>query len=85
MSIKFTKNAEKDYRKLPFPIQKKADKQFVFLMTDCRHPSLRTKRMGTEGKFEARVDLHYRFTFSIDGGNMYILTIGMHDEGLGKK
>ncbi|MDO8570217.1 MAG: hypothetical protein Q7R97_01370 [Candidatus Daviesbacteria bacterium] len=85
MSIKFTKHAEKDYRKLPLPLQKKADKQFVFLIINYRHPSLRTKKMSAESKFEARIDIHYRFTFFIDGEDIYILTIGMHDEGLGKK
>ena len=85
MIIKFTKHAEKDYRKLPFPIQKKADKQFVFLTTDYHHPSLRARKMGSGNIFEARIDLHYRFTFMIEGENVFVLTIGMHDEGLGKK
>lgn len=41
--------------------------------------------MGGENCFEGRIDLHYRFTFVIDGENIYILTVGPHDEGLGKK
>lgn len=85
MTLKFTKQAEKAYWKLQLPIQKKADKQFNFLIADYRHPSLRTGKMGGENKFEARIDLHYRFTFLIEGENIYILTIGMHDKGLGKK
>ena len=85
MSIKFTKQAEKNYQKLPLAIQKKADKQFSFLASDYRHPSLRTRKMGIEDKFEARIDYHYRFIFLIEGEDVFILTVGMHDEGLGKK
>lgn len=33
MILKFAKSAEKDYKKLAFNIQKKADKQFELLLT----------------------------------------------------
>jgi hypothetical protein len=36
-------------------------------------------------RYEARVDWHYRMTFAILQDHIYILTIGPHDEGLGKK
>ena len=41
--------------------------------------------MGGANIFEARIDIHYRFTFQIAGEEIYILTIGPHDLGLGKK
>ena len=41
--------------------------------------------MGGANIFEARIDIHYRFTFQITGEEIYILTIGPHDLGLGKK
>ncbi len=41
--------------------------------------------MGGEDKFEGRIDRKNRFTFLIEEGDIYILTIGPHDEGLGKK
>lgn len=41
--------------------------------------------MGVQNKFEGRVDRKYRFTFQVEGEEIYILTIGPHDEGLGKK
>lgn len=85
MILKITKQAEKSYNKLSLIIQKKADKQFEHLLLDYRHPSLRARKMGGGDKFEARIDVHYRFTFTIDGENVFVLTIGMHDEGLGKK
>lgn len=35
--------------------------------------------------FEARIDIHNRFTFEISDEFITFLTIGPHDEGLGKK
>ena len=50
-----------------------------------RHPSLRARKKGGENRYEARIDFHYRFTFIITGEDVFILSMGMHDEGLGKK
>ena len=85
MKHHFTENAQKGYRKLPLKIQRKADKKFDLLCSNYRHPSLRTRRMGGSGIFEGRIDIHYRFTFTIEDQDIYIVTIGPHDEGLGKK
>ena len=85
MKIVFSKNAEKSYGRLPPNIQKKADKQFALLLSNYRHPSLRTRKMGVTNRFEARIDLHYRFTFELDSELVTLRTIGMHDVGLGKK
>lgn len=85
MILKFAKSAEKDYKKLALNIQKKADKQFELLLSNYHHPSLRSRKMGKSSLFEARIDRHYRFTFQILEDEMYILTVGPHDEGLGKK
>lgn len=70
---------------LPKQIQKKAQKQFKFLLIDYRHPSLRARKMGGRDSFEARIDLRYRFTFQVKGDEIYILTAGPHDVGLGKR
>lgn len=83
MRLGFSKKAEKGYQKLPLRIQKKADKQFSLLIKNYRHPSLRARKMVND-IFEARIDFHYRFTFQI-GERIYVLTVGSHDEGLGKK
>jgi len=40
--------------------------------------------MGGEDHFEGRIDKKHRFTFVVESGDIYILTIGLHDEGLGK-
>ncbi len=77
--------AEKQLSKLPQRIQKKTHRQFSFLILDYRHPSLFSRKMGGGKIYEARIDIHYRFTFQIEDESIYILTIGPHDEGLGKK
>ncbi|OGD83291.1 hypothetical protein A3J17_02980 [Candidatus Curtissbacteria bacterium RIFCSPLOWO2_02_FULL_40_11] len=84
MKIHFTKRAESTYRRLPPQIQKKVDKQLLLLASNYRHPSLRTRKMGGEDHFEGRIDKKHRFTFVVESGDIYILTIGLHDEGLGK-
>ena len=85
MKVVFSKNTEKSYTNLPLNIQKKADKQFRLLLSNYRHPSLRTRKMGDIDRFEARIDLHYRFTFEITQDTITLRTIGPHDVGLGKK
>jgi mRNA-degrading endonuclease RelE of RelBE toxin-antitoxin system len=85
MRLNFSRQAEKQFRKLPDYLKKKARKQFHFLLDDYRHPSLRTKRMEGLTRFEARIDRHYRFTFEVFENEIFILSVGPHDEGLGKK
>ena len=85
MKITIAPEAAGQLSKLPKPIQKKANKQFTFLLTNYRHPSLRARKMGDSKTYEARIDIHYRFTFQIEEENIYILIIGPHDTGLGKK
>lgn len=84
MKVHFSKQADDSYRKLPLKIKKKVDKQLSFLVSNYRHPSLRTRKMGGEDHFEGRVDKKHRFTFVVEKDGIYILTIGSHDEGLGK-
>jgi len=84
VKIHFAKQAESSYRKLPLKIQNKVDKQFALLLANYRHPSLRARKMGGTGHYEARIDRRYRFTFIVEEQDIYILTVGPHDEGLGK-
>lgn len=86
MRIVFSQKAEKDYKKLPFKLQVKADRQFSYLLTNYHHPSLRTRKMsGTGDIFEGRIDYRYRFTFIVEKQKVILLSIGPHDTGLGKK
>ncbi|TSC87983.1 MAG: Uncharacterized protein G01um101416_298 [Microgenomates group bacterium Gr01-1014_16] len=75
---------DKKFSRLPREIQKKFLKQMRLMQGDFRHPSLHTKKKS-ETTWEARVDIHYRFTFEFVGEQLVLKTIGMHDEGLGKK
>lgn len=85
MKLILSPEAAKQLAQLPKPTQKKAHKQFSLLLTNYRYPSLRTRKMGGENKFEARIDIHYRFTFTVEEEMIYVLIIGPHDTGLGKK
>ena len=85
MKIDFTVQAAKEYKKLPVIIQKKAQNKLHLLIDNYRHPSIQTRKMRGTDKFEGRIDIHYRFTFIIEGETIVLLSIGMHDAGLGKK
>ena len=84
-TIELGKSAEKQLRKLPLTTVNKFRKQLAFLLTNLAHPSLRIKKKQGENAFEARIDYHYRFTFSINEDIIRVFSIGPHDEGLGKK
>lgn len=85
INLVFTPKFKKQYQKLPRNIQQKFTKQLKLLAGNYRHHSLRTKKMEGVDKFEARVDLHYRFTFETAQDSITFITIGPHDTGLGKK
>lgn len=83
--VLYVKTFSKSYRRLPFHIQKKVDKQIKYLLTDISYPSLRLKKMQGIDKWEARVDKSYRFTFEKRENTIILRTVGPHDEALGKK
>lgn len=85
MNVHLTRKAEKSLKKLDPKIKKKLIKQLLLLEKDFNHPSLYTKKTQDQTLWEARIDFHYRFTFKMDEDNIYIIAIGPHDEGLGKK
>ena len=86
MQIKILPKAEKGYLRLPNLIQKKAHKAILALSQNPRPTSLRTKKMkGLVDRWEARIDYSYRLTFTVIDDTLIIMTMGMHDEGLGKK
>lgn len=86
MKILFSDNFVKRYKKSPKVIQRKIDKQLEFLAKDFGHPSLRVKKMsGFDNVWEARVSRGYRMRFSLLKDKILMITVGPHDEGLGKK
>ena len=71
----------KDFFALPREIQKKVDKQLLFLISDVRHPSLRAKKYDeTDGVWQARVDDHYRFYFQVNTDTYIILRVKAHSD-----
>jgi mRNA interferase RelE/StbE len=85
MRVFTVKPVDKQIKKLPNYIKKKVEKQFGLLSKDMYHPSLRTKKMIGIPAYEARLDYQYRFTFIVENDSIFIISIGMHDSGLGKK
>ncbi|HEX7555081.1 MAG TPA: hypothetical protein VF338_00550 [Leptolinea sp.] len=74
------------YASLPPSIRKKVDRQISLLADNLRHPSLQTKTIqGTNGIYEARVDLNYRLTYERLPGDILLLrVVAKHDEALKK-
>jgi len=85
MKIIFSNKAEKNFDKLPLQIKKKALKQFKPIDMDINYQSLHTKKLKGSDYFEGRIDYHYRFVYRIENETLYIISLGPHDEGLGKK
>jgi len=52
-------------------------------MENIRHPSLRVKKMeGHKNRWEASIDMFYRFTFEIHDDFYMLRRIGPHDNVL---
>jgi mRNA-degrading endonuclease RelE of RelBE toxin-antitoxin system len=80
MKIQTTKPFDEDYNALPEAIKEQADKQFVLLIQNPHHPSLRLKKIkGHPNIWEGRVTKSYRFTFQISGEIYLLRRIGTHD------
>lgn len=79
MKIRLTDKAVKQYQKLPVNLQKKARKQFAYLLQDVQHPSLNVKKyQGLENVWQGRIDKSYRFYFHIINPNYIIISIINH-------
>ena len=75
-----TERFKKLYRKLPDPIKKKLARQLSYLLQDIRHHSLQAKKMVNRPDiYEARVDIHNRFTFKVAGDRITLRVVGPHD------
>jgi mRNA-degrading endonuclease RelE of RelBE toxin-antitoxin system len=67
MTLRPTERFRKDYEGLPQRLQQRVDKALGLLLANPRHPSLQIKKMrGYENRWEGRVTLHYRFTFTTE-------------------
>lgn len=76
-----TERFEESFQKLPIHIREKFYEKLSFLLSDFRHPSLHTKKIGgCKNIWEGRVDYQYRFTFCIERNTIILRVIGNHDE-----
>ncbi|MBI4038681.1 type II toxin-antitoxin system RelE/ParE family toxin [Candidatus Daviesbacteria bacterium] len=81
----FTEKFKKQFKKLPKSLQKRFNDKLKILLSNTSYPGLHSRKMSSTGYFEARLTEHYRFTYEIVENAILFLTIGPHDEGLGKK
>jgi mRNA-degrading endonuclease RelE of RelBE toxin-antitoxin system len=74
------------YKNLPKAIQKKIKRQIKLLAENPRHPSLQTKPIqGTNGIYEARVDINYRMTYErLADDTLLLRVVAKHDDALKK-
>jgi mRNA-degrading endonuclease RelE of RelBE toxin-antitoxin system len=79
MQIKIASKAIKQYKELSPIIKRKADKQFEYLLTDFRHPSLHAKKYNEQNElWQARIDINWRFYFYIIEPNYIIISVIKH-------
>lgn len=81
MKVRLSDKAVKQYQALSKSLQKTADKQFDYLVTDIRHPSLDIKKYkGTDDLWQGRIDKGYRFYFYIIAPNYIVISIINHEK-----
>ncbi len=79
MQIRLTEKALRQYEKLPAVIQHKADKQFRYLVSDFRHPSLNAKKYGGQDNlWQGRIDKSYQFYFHVIDPHYVIVSVINH-------
>ncbi|MFH0932718.1 MAG: hypothetical protein V1832_00170 [Nitrospirota bacterium] len=84
MRILRTEAFKEDYKRLPKTAEKFDEKIKLFINV-ISHPSLRVKKMkGHKNRWEASIDMFYRFTFEIHRDYYLLRRIGPHDYVLKK-
>ena len=79
MRVKLIDKAIKQYQALPKSLRDKADKQFEYLASDIRHPSLHAKKyQGELNLWQGRIDKSWRFYFYVIEPNYVIISIITH-------
>ncbi len=85
MTVHIEDKAKKQLQKLPKHVQQKTYRQLEVFLDNPKHPSLAIKKMMHSPLYEARIDYHYRFRFLWENEAISIVSIGIHDTGLGKQ
>jgi len=74
MKLLFAERLRKSYDAAPEPVRKAFDKQCALLSENLRHPSLRAKKYDeSRGVLQARVNLNWRFYFTIEADTYVII------------
>lgn len=85
MRLLRTERFKEDYHRLPKVVQEKFDKKLLLFISNIHHPSLRVKKMqGYDNRWEASIDMFYRFTFEVHEDHYLLRRIGPHDTVLKK-
>lgn len=82
MTFYLSSRYKKDFRHLPQTIQDKLTRQLKTLAEyGITHPGLSVRKMTSvsEEIWEARIDIHFRFTFEVNGGNVLLRRVGTHE------
>ena len=80
MTLRPTTRFAREYAKLTGLLQRRVDKVLELLLSNPRHPSLHVKKMkGYENRWELRVTLNHRLTFTVDADAYVLLRVGTHD------
>lgn len=79
MRLIFSPRFAKSYAEAPLNVQRAFDKQSKFLLFNVRHPSLHAKKYDESGDiWQARVNLDWRFYFTIEGDEYRLHEIKIH-------
>lgn len=72
---------KKSFNNFSIDIQRKFEKQAMYLLSDLRHPSLHAKKYNEpNGVWQARVDKNIRFYFAIENDTYILLDIKRHSK-----
>ena len=84
--LQLEKNFIKHYQKLSADEQSMVDTKLRVLANNPWHPSLRTKRIQTNGEFEISVNMDIRIAITFDGDRIIVLLdIDHHDKLLKRR
>ena len=74
-----TRHFKKLYKNLSDQIKKKTNRKLELLAEDYLHPNLSTKKMVNQPDvWEARIDSHYRMTFTVTSQGIILRAVGTH-------
>ena len=79
MRIKYLEKFKRNFKKFPEEIEKKLNKQLLFLVNNLNHPSLCAKKYDeSKDIWQARVDKNVRFYFKIKNDTYLLIDIKNH-------